>query len=154
MEDRVSLENIETKIKKKISSAKEYALNEEQYREAVEKGFDLTDATVFVDTLTEARIAMEILGFDEDSLVDTLSHENAHGNKAQQLGAKHDGYKFVLIRGNNGGFRVQPQARVYIPDEWDKEKQNSVLLEIIKAPEEYGNSVSDHDKHDLEKLGQ
>jgi len=94
---------------------------------------------------------MVILGLSTYSTNDTLSHENAHANKAEQLGATHIGYKFVLIK-EDGGFNVQPQANYYIPDEWNKEKQNAVNIEITKAPEEYGNKMSHGDKRYLEDL--
>lgn len=113
------LQNAEAKIQQKISVAKEHALTEKEYEEVAEAEFEmqniqtkreLTDkkvfhysqfrdkmnnATVEVETLTEAR---RVIGFDAHSITDTLSHENTHGNKAEQLGAKHLGYKFVLIK--------------------------------------------------------
>ena len=170
------LKNAEAKIQQKVSIAKENALTEREYEDVSEAEYEmqsiqnmreLTDKEVFhyhqfrdkmnkasieVETLTEARRVMGILGFDPHSIIDTLSHENAHGNKAEELGAKHLGYKFVLIKSANGGFLVQPQAMTYIPDEWDKEKQNDTEMKILQAPEEYGNEMSQSDKNYLEDL--
>ena len=109
----------------------------------------MTEATIIVETLPEARRVMEILGFNKNSLIDTLSHENAHGNKAEQLGAKHFGYKFCLIKTDNGDFLIQPQASIEIPEDWEKGKQDEVLTKIIEAPEEYDNKMSKGDKEDL-----
>lgn len=172
------LKNAEAKIQQKVSLAKERALTEKEYEEVSEAEYEmqsiqnkreLTDKEVFhyhqfrdkmnnasieVETLTEARRVMGILGFDAHSIVDTLSHENAHGNKAEELGAKHLGYKFVLIKSVNGGFIVQPQAMTYIPDEWSKEKQNDTEAKILSAPEEYGNEMSESDRNYLKDLKQ
>ena len=40
----------------------------------------------------------------------------------------------------------------YIPDEWDKEKQNDTEMKILQAPDEYGNAMSQSDKNYLEDL--
>lgn len=169
------LANLEIELQQKIQIAKENALTEEEYEEVAEKEFEMQSiqnkrelsdeeveyyynfrekmnkATIEVATLTEAKRIMEILRFPSEELIDTLAHENAHGNKAEQLGAQHLGYKFVVIEAN-GGYAIQPQANIYIPDEWDKKKQNTVLSQITNAPEEYGNTLSDGDRRDIADL--
>jgi hypothetical protein len=170
------LDKLEVELRGKIDFAKENALSEEEYEEVSEKEFEmqsiqnkreLTDeeveyyfdfrermnkATIEVKTLIEAKRIMELLNFKQETLIDTLAHENAHGNVAEQHGAQHIGYKFVVIEGK-GGYIIQPQANIYLPDEWDKNKQNFVLARITQAPEEYGNSISEGDKRDLKELG-
>ena len=167
------INNIEAGLQKKVTSAKISALSEEEYENILEEESKiqdieskrrltdeevnhfyefrkrLTKATITVKTLPEAKMVMKILGFDNDSLINTLSHENAHGNKAEKLGAKHLGYKFCLIKADNGDFIVQPQASIDIPEDWEREKQNKVLSEIIEAPEKYDNKMSQGDKEDL-----
>lgn len=167
------LNNIEASLQKKVTSAKMSALSEEEYKNILEEESKMqdieskrkltdkevnhfykfrkrmTEATIIIETLPEARRVMEILGFNNNSLIDTLSHENAHGNKAEQLGAKHLGYKFCLIKADNGDFLIQPQASIDIPEDWEKKKQNEVLTKIIEAPEEYDNKISHGDKEDL-----
>jgi hypothetical protein len=112
----------------------------------------MNDATVEVETLPEMRRVMGILGFDANSIIDIMSHENAHGNKAEQLDAQHLGYRFMIIKGDNGGIIVQPQASLYIPDEWDADKQKAVHLATLQAPDEYGNAISDSDKKSLDQI--
>jgi hypothetical protein len=169
------MDNMEAELQKKIAFAKEHVLSKEEYEQGLKKDFEmrgientreLTDeeveyfhsfrekineATIEVQTLPEAKRAMEMLGFDYEAVADTLSHENAHGNKAEQLGAKHLGYRFLLIRMPEG-LVVQPQANLYIPDEWDEKTQNDVLTQITNAPEEYGNELSEGDLRDLNHL--
>ncbi len=170
------LKNVEEKIQQKVSFAKEHALTQEEYKIVSEMEFEMqgiqnereltdeevnyyhdfrqkmNDATVEVETLPEMRRVMGVLGFDAHSIVDIMSHENAHGNKAEQLGAQHLGYRFMIIKGDNGGIIVQPQASLYIPDEWDAEKQKAVHLATLQAPDEYGNEISDSDKKSLDQI--
>lgn len=170
------LNNKEFEIREKLAFAKKHALSPEEQKEAMDKEREMQGiqqkreltspeveyyytfrekmnaATIEVETLPEARRTMELLGLNYDAIIDTLSHENAHGNKAEQLGADHIGYKFLLTREPGGRLGVHPQAYIYIPDEWDKETQKAVLSEVTWAPEDYGNSLSDDDKKDLEQL--
>lgn len=168
--------SIETDLQEKITSAKTHALSQEEYKNILDEELKMkdieserelrdeevnhfhefrkrmTEATIVVETLLEAKKVMEILGFSNDSLINTLSHENAHANKAEQLGAYHLGYKFCLIKTNNGDFLVQPQASIDIPRHLEKEEQNKMLSEIIFAPDEYNNKLSEGDREDLEHL--
>ncbi len=171
-----SLSSIETDLREKINFAKIHALSQEEYENILDEEFKMKDieskrkltdeevnyfyefrkrmieATITIGTLPEAKRVMEILGFDNASLIDTLSHENAHGNKAEQLGAWHLGYKFCLIKADDGDFLIQPQANINIPENLEKEEQNKILSEIIFAPEEYDNKLSRGDREDLEHL--
>ncbi|NTV44079.1 MAG: hypothetical protein HGA67_00070 [Candidatus Yonathbacteria bacterium] len=151
-------EDIEKELQEKIASAKKHALTWDQYSEttkdehAEEVKEIVSQATVFVETLPEFRRALELLSFDDTSLLDTLVHENAHGNKADELGAEHQGYKIILINNGDGRFAAQPQSYIYIPDEWAQEKQDATLNEIYKAPEAQGNALSPDDKEKLDGL--
>ena len=169
-------ENIESEIQEKISFAKDHALTEVESLEIDQKEVELekicnereltddevehffsfrermNDATIRVSTLPEARRTMEILGFDADNLVDTLSHENAHANKAEQLGANHTGYNFIITETKDGRYEVGPQAVTSTPDDWLAEHKRHVEAQILQAPDEYGNKMSDSDKQKLKEI--
>lgn len=112
----------------------------------------MNNASVTVETLSEARRVMGILGLDAHFIVDTMAHENAHGNRAEQLGSEHLGYQFLLIKNSDGNFIVGPKAIIVIPDEWDKERQKIVHSETLRAPADYGNEMSESDKEALKQL--
>lgn len=166
---------LEDSMRQKVLSAKKNALSMEEYKDILEKSPGLEtaylkkqmtssdieslkairqrmeEATVMAETIPEARLAMELLGYDREALVDTLSHENAHGNKADRLGAEHRGYKFLLIR-TKVGFDIQPQASFVIPREWDLDRRVKTAEEITRAPEEFENKLSEGDLEDLERM--
>lgn len=166
-------EEIELKLQQKISYAKEHCLTLEEEKQINEKLIEgtiiqnkreLTDeeveyyysfrdrldqASVVVDTINEAKRVMELIGFTDDSTIDTLEHENAHANKAMQLGANFGGYKFSIVRDIDGGYLITPMAITSIPDDWSDKKREEVETQIIKAPEEYGNRMSEADKQEL-----
>lgn len=106
----------------------------------------LNQSSIIVDTLPEARRVMELLGFDDYSLIDTLSHENAHANKATQVGARFEGYRFALVKDTQGYLLVYPMAITSIPEDWDYKKRKKRDSQIIRAPEEYGHRMSEGDK--------
>jgi len=166
---------MKVELQKKINFAKEHALSQEEYEQGMKNKFELRDienkqdlttdeikylvslqhkineATVEAENLFEFRHAMEILGFKHETIIYALSHENAHGNKAEQLGATHIGYRFILVN-TPEGLGVQPQTSIYIPDELDEKVKNNTLVQIIKAPEEYGGEMSEGDLRDLDYL--
>ena len=90
-----------------------------------------------------------MIGFNGDSLIQTLSHENAHANKAIQLGADFNGYKFSITKDIDGGYLVMPAVVVSIPEEWDRRKKKNVDIQVIRAPDEYGHEMSQADKNEL-----
>lgn len=166
-------EQVEYKLQEKVSYAKSHCLTIEEEAEINEKLIEgmviqrereltndeveyyylfrerLDEASITVDTLPEARRIMEMIGFSNDSLIDTLSHENAHANKAMQLGANFGGYKFLIIKDVDGGYLVNPMAETSIPEDWSDEKREEVDTKIIGAPYEYGNRMSDGDRKEL-----
>lgn len=158
--------NLEKDINVKVSYAKEHAIQLEEFdRLKMEGDLDsvniqkIKKATISVETLPEARLALQILGFLNYEALDIIEHENAHANKADELGTAseykglhHEGYNFIVINRGDGIFEIQPQARVYIPDEWSQEKQNAATELIAQAPEEYGNALSESDVALLKKL--
>ena len=165
------LKNLDSALNEKIANAKQHLIHEKEYEEYLaleerasssglrENDFNrlnllkrkVTGSTITVKTLPEYRRAMELLGYNHDDLIDTLAHENAHANTAERLGARHDGYN-LLLKKAEAGIHILPQAFIYIPDEWDTKKQIEVHEKIVRAPEEYGNTLSPGDIKDLSKL--
>lgn len=115
----------------------------------------LDSSTLFLRTLPELAYALEAVKFPKETKEDILAHENAHGNKADEVGAKHDGYKLVFIKDKNGKLIFAPAAQITIPknDVWAKERQAKTRIEITQAPEMHGNKLSEQDKEDLRRLG-
>ncbi len=172
-ESLISQETIDAELKRKIAVAKAHCLSLEEESEITGKLVEgtrlqtereLTDdevehyyafrerldqASIVVNTLYEARRAMELIGFDQDSLIDILSHENAHANKAMQVGANFGGYKFVLVKDMDGGLLIHPMAVISLPEDWNYEKRRELESQIIRAPDEYGNKMSEGDKEEL-----
>ncbi|MFA5773085.1 MAG: hypothetical protein WC908_00200 [Candidatus Paceibacterota bacterium] len=115
----------------------------------------LENATIKVNTLNEFRLALEKLknlrifkDFGEKQINELISHENAHANKAEELGAEHKSFKIVIIKNNENDYALSTTtAEIYIPEEWDAKKKREVLVQIFKAPEIYGGSnMSSYDK--------
>jgi hypothetical protein len=121
----------------------------EEFRRASDIKDFFDENTLIIQTLPEFKFAMEYIGFSNNALLDTIEHENAHGNMAESVGAEHHGYNLIFQRNEQGKLVVQPQAIIYIPDEWSKEDQENANYDITIAPEVYGNSLSDGDREDL-----
>ncbi len=85
---------------------------------------------------------------------DLLSHENAHANVAQSLNHEWVGYVQIFYEDNNGNIGIQP-AHVTKPRwEWGPKEVLENTIRVVRAPEEYGNKLSDGDKIDLERANQ
>ncbi len=171
-----SLSNLENELQKKIAFAKEHALSDAEYEnlkqeeekmQTIQDQRELTDeevnhfysfreklneSSIEVETLVELKRAMDLLRVGSQSLVETIAHENAHGNKAEELGATHHGYHLLILKGNNGEFYSIPKAILSFPDEWDINKKIAVKSKSLKAPEDYGREMSDDDKEEYKKL--
>lgn len=131
-----------------IRVAKDNAIPVEDYNRDMDNQGLYEHAKIHVRTLPEFKMLLEKIGMQGDSLIDSLEHENAHANKAEELGARHEGYQVLCLRYKNG-FGYIPQVSIYIPDRWSLHKQKEVSGKIINAPEEYGNSLSPDDINDL-----
>ena len=151
MENYINKDTIEQKsalLDRLIKVAKNNAVSDSEYnREDDIKGI-YEHAKIHVKTLPEFKMVLEKIGMPYDNLIDTLEHENAHANKAEELGALHEKYAILCIKYKDG-YGYIPQAGIYIPDEWTNEKQMHVKNKIISAPEEYGNYLSQDDLEDL-----
>lgn len=131
-----------------IKDAKTNAIPDGEYNREDDGNGKYEKAKIYVKTLPEFRLLLEKIGMPYEKLIDSLQHENAHGNKADELGAVHDGYNLLCLK-YNGGYGYIPQVGINIPDEWPQEKQDRILNEIYRAPEEFGNSMSPDDIEDL-----
>jgi hypothetical protein len=148
-----NFEEVVFDIENKIAEAKDNAPNMEEVEkmEPNEAEEVLARARFKVESLYELKLALKMIGFSDESMIDTLAHENAHANEAQAQGVKHTGYNITIVK-YGGKFAVHPSAGVYVPDEWPKVKQDDVMRKIITAPERYGNSLSEDDLKKLEDL--
>ncbi len=108
---------------------------------------------VSVQTLTEFGILMNKLDKNYYRVNSTVYHENAHANKAQSIGAMHEGYSVLVSKSKKGnGFAYQPIAHTKVPDYWPEHRQIEAKIKIGSAPEEYGNALSDGDEKMIEIL--
>ena len=102
-------------------------------------------ATVVCKDLHEYRVALETILKNKPELVnETLSHENAHSNKSEQLGYGHESYKLIVLRDFNGELFIQPS---FLPGKEIENKEDRAA--VAKAPEEYDSYLSDIDKKNL-----
>ena len=110
----------------------------------------MAKSSVTVKTLYELKMLLEKSKMDKETQISVLAHENAHGNKADSLGAKHESYILSVWKiGDKFGYSVG--THITHPDAWDKDKDKNVSIEYTKAPEEYGGYLSDKDKEDIEQ---
>lgn len=108
---------------------------------------------ISVETLPEFQFLMKNLGKNYYRVTSTITHENAHGNKADAIGAKHEGYSLLVSKSKKGeGFSYQPMVHTTVPRIWDKEKQIKANIKIAQAPDEYGDHISDGDEEQIKKL--
>ncbi len=111
----------------------------------------IKNATVFLKSLPEFQFALEQLDRIPEKTLHTMAHENAHLNKAEELGAKPKGYKLIILRNSKGKFVLQPKA-VYTAGDWNEEEELDNKIEITRAPEDYGNILSSKDVMKLNEL--
>ncbi len=153
-----NIEMVKEKIRQKISIAVKNApdletiqlksINKNEDQEIIEL---IKKATITVNNLYEFKLLMEILEINDETINDTLSHENAHANKATIIGVEHLNYNLaIFIEGND--YVYQPYTGLGYPDEWSPEKIKEMRKKIIKAPEEYNNKLSPIDKERLGNL--
>lgn len=107
---------------------------------------------VRVETITEFKILMKKTGRLDYFVNGVVEHENAHLNKAGALGVEQDGY-ILIVGKDDKGFLYQPIAvRGKFPSEWGREEIIKASIEMLRAPEEYGNVNSPSDEEQIESL--
>lgn len=147
-----TLEERSALIDRLIKVAKSNAVSAEQYNAGKCTESELDIATIHLTDLSSLRMAMEILKFPKAEIEDILAHENAHSNVTDSFieipeykDLRNEGYNILVIK-DAKGFIYQPRIKVHIPDSWSEEKQSEILRKIVRAPEEYGNSLSPDDR--------
>ncbi len=176
MEDINFSNNSKEKILGKIEKAKIYAFSVDLYKSLQDKIFQyskkideeqlgekmtnyykseikkfekiIENSSAHFDTLFDFKIALESLNIKKENVNDILAHENAHANKLEQLGGKHGGYEIIFLK-TEKGFSIIPRNCSFYPKEWSEEKYIDVVKQVVKAPDEYGNSMS---PDDIDKL--
>ncbi|MEI8270081.1 MAG: hypothetical protein WCG45_01815, partial [bacterium] len=122
----------------------------------------IEENSVVLNNLSEFRYALIILsklgGWEdpENEIRNVLSHENAHMNKAEELGLKGICYEILPYKDeedNSLGIFYTSNSENH-PTSWTLEKSIEVGIKINQAPEEYDSvfGMSDFDRKDAEKL--
>lgn len=106
-------------------------------------------ASFHTKELIDFKLAMERFGLSDQNVIDFLSHENAHANKADELGVGFDEYLLtVLVK--DGKLVGQPSTLFSLDLEHPETK--TILKKITLAPEEYGGELSPSDIKSLDNL--
>ncbi|MDO8482593.1 MAG: hypothetical protein Q7S86_02120 [bacterium] len=81
---------------------------------------------------------------------DMLAHENAHANVAQATGHEWVGYAALFIKDEDGNLSsFQPLHFTKPKLEWGPRELITKSIEVIEAPEKYGNKLSEGDVESL-----
>ncbi len=137
------------KIRERIQEARSKILDitnidENEVMEKLEEAGSLIE----LNDLTELRLALQEFGFAEEQIRKILSHENAHANKAESLGANL--WRYIIFLGmKNGEEMALPAAKPSHPVGWSEKKSNEVRKATILAPLEYEDSLSESDRRYL-----
>lgn len=159
-------------IEQKLQYAKDHAFFIDDFKKLGEEIKDLPyekqkeiyyekikDSIAEFKTITDFRIAGEILGWDKklmkgynNYLHYIIDHENAHLNVAEKEGAIVYGYNIIMVKDNKGVISIHPAVRYDVPENLsDDEKYRIEMLSVI-APETYGNFLSHGDKDKIKFL--
>lgn len=87
-------------------------------------------------------------GFGEDFINKTLSHENAHALAAIKLDFRFDGYGLCLVDIGGGGYISAIPFLLYS----EEGKSIDERIFVLKAPDLYGDEMSDDDRKKVENL--
>ena len=115
----------------------------------------IQSARIHAYNLNDFRYALEAAGASKQQVEFLVSHENAHANKAVQLGAQFEDYYFTIYSESNGELDLDVGATISIPEKgrtWTNEKRKETDIQITRAPDEYGNKMSEDDKKRLDQL--
>ena len=82
---------------------------------------------------------------------DLVAHENAHANVAEATGHDLIGYAVLFIKDEGGQLSNLQPLHISRPDvEWGPRESLTKHIEVTNAPAEYGNTLSEGDKFDIE----
>jgi hypothetical protein len=171
--EKVDLEKRSVELEELLKKAKENPIDEKDYL-AFEEGvglivskkiqtdeflkrysylyYILKNSVIKVTTLSELKLLLERANpEDKEWQIKTLEHENAHANKAAELGVTDISYSLIAIKADNE-ISLTPFTDSFLPPEWNDEKKLEVSMKILKAPDEYGDKMSSYDNEKFEKL--
>lgn len=118
-------------------------------------GKALDESSVIVQSLQEFRILISktIGKLDAGNIDRIVAHENAHANVVQSEGAHFSGYRLLVVKDStNGSFSYRPGVKYDPPEDWDAERRQKAQINILSAPEDYGDRLSGSDKERLDRL--
>ena len=119
----------------------------------------IKEYSVFLNTLTEFRYALEVVNrlekYEENMIDRFLSHENAHMNIAEKYGLKGIGYSITPYKNPSGfkGFWAMTWTEK-TPSNWTDEKIKEVYTKINEAPIIYDENgrLSELDSDSIDDL--
>jgi hypothetical protein len=103
------------------------------------------NSRIDLNNLAEFKYALEKLSYPKDYVAQYLSHENAHANTSDSIGAKHLGYSIIIFN-DNGDLIVRQITRTEFPANWSDKDIAIASEKIATAPELYeGQKLSEGD---------
>lgn len=159
--------NVYKNINKKIldmaekESVRELSLKEKaEYDTLVNR---LVDAGITAKTIPEFRALLEQIGLKTKQIEKILAHENAHANKAEEIGGEKSfkGYNINFIKSPilkklfipfHPTSYSQPHAIIEPPEGLSTKERADFYKKVLEAPEKYGEELSPDDIKALNKL--
>lgn len=126
--------------------------SKEERSEAIQRYSEMKKRNVlFVETLPEFRYVLTLLKKDGVPVNSVVAHENAHGNVTDIVGNTHTGYSIEFIKNLDGdidySFESHQTSNAATTEEaLDREEK------IMRAPEDYGDKMSESDKTNLARI--
>lgn len=177
--EQFSLERVREEIIKRVETAIGNPISDERLGEIerelskfnsvfIEKGFrdeeqnkaekqleeEILRSSALAENLFEFETMLNYLserfGTQHGWIDNYLAHENAHANVAEATGHESLGYATVFIKDNSGELvSIQPVHITKPQPEWGPKEVFSKNIEVLEAPEKYGDKLSDGDKADI-----
>ncbi len=175
------LEDMRARIANTIETARSNPISEERLKELedrlehLKKAFVERGSREEKETIEEDKIEKEILHSSAlaDNLVefkemlkqisekyseppewvtDLLAHENAHANIAEITAHEWVGYATVFIKDETGQLSgIQPLHFLKPELSWEPKEAIQKSIEVLEAPEKYGNKLSPSDEENITK---
>ncbi len=108
---------------------------------------ELKRSSVMAYNLAELKIMLGEMESTKRDAIHIMEHENAHANVAERTGHKFLGYGVLFIR-TNAGYVYAPNIVTWYEEDpsWTLLHVIEKDLEVLRAPEVYGNRLSEGDK--------
>jgi len=116
---------------------------------------EILQSSVYVKTIVEFReVLMQLgdrFGHAHNWIGKFLAHENAHANVSEQTGHDEGGYAVIFIKDDTGSLsHIQPLYISRPSASWGPQEMLLKEIEVLRAPEVYGDKLSESDKQDIE----